>query len=59
MENLFIIPEAERRTEITVESDQAEKGDFLVLADVCATGGSQTIVAAFNPSGLCFCRSKG
>ncbi len=42
------------RTEITTESDQVEKGDFLVLADVCATGSSQTIVAAFNPSDYAF-----
>jgi len=42
------------RAEITAESDQAEKGDFLVLADVCATGESQTIVAAFNPSDYAF-----
>lgn len=42
------------RTVVTEESFQIERGDFLVLADVCATGQSQTIVADFQSSDYAF-----
>jgi hypothetical protein len=42
------------RTEVSDESFQIERGDFLVVADICATGSSQTIVAAFQASDYAF-----
>jgi hypothetical protein len=42
------------RTVVSDESFQVERGDFLVVADVCATGESQTIVAAFQSSDFAF-----
>jgi hypothetical protein len=42
------------RTVVSSESFQVERGDFLVVADVCATGESQTLVADFQAMNYCF-----
>jgi len=42
------------RTVVSSESFQVERGDFLVVADVCATGSSQTLVADFQSKDYAF-----
>lgn len=42
------------RTEVSEESFQIERGDLLSVAAVCATGSSQTIVAAIQASDYAF-----